>query len=87
MLDYLSNLMEDASDFSWEAAKASHATDLSNMEVDHLKWTDTDKLDRIHRAHTQRHVNLGQSTNSRASLLKKQKNNSSKNGVIFRYFQ
>ena len=31
MLDYLGNLMEDASDFSWEAAKASHAIALTNM--------------------------------------------------------
>ena len=31
MLDYLCNLMEDASDFSWESAKASHAIILTNM--------------------------------------------------------
>ena len=36
MLDYLGNLMEDASDFSWEAAKASHAILLTNMEGDRL---------------------------------------------------
>ena len=34
MLDYLGNLMEDASDFSWESAKASHAVVLTNMEAD-----------------------------------------------------
>ena len=34
MLDYLGNLMEDASDFSWESAKASHAIVLTNMEAD-----------------------------------------------------
>ena len=33
MLDYLGNLMEDASDFSWESAKASHAVVLTNMEL------------------------------------------------------
>ena len=71
MLDYLDNLMEDASDFSWEAAKASHAIALNNMEADRLKWTDTDKLDRIRRAHAQRHVNVGQTVNSKASILKK----------------
>ena len=79
--------MEDASVFSWEAAKASHAIALTNMEADRLKWTDTDKLDRIRRAHAERHVNFGQTSNSKASLLKKQKNNNSKNGVICRYFQ
>ena len=87
MLDYLGNLMEDASDFSWEAAKASHAIALTNMEADRLKWTDTDKLDRIRISHAQRHVNLGQIANAKVSLLKKQKNNNSKNGVICRYFQ
>ena len=55
MLDYLGNLMEDASDFSWESAKASHAIVLTNMEADHLQWTETDKLDCIRRAHAQRH--------------------------------
>ena len=72
MLDYLGNLMEDASDFSWEAAKASHAIALTNMEADRLKWTDTDKLDRIRRAHAQRHA-LGQTANSKVSLLKNKK--------------
>ena len=69
MLDYLDNLMEDASDFS----KSFHAIALTNMEVDQLKWTDTDRLDRILRAHAQRHLNSGQVTNSRASLPKQQK--------------
>ena len=87
MLDYLGNLMEDASDFSWEAAKASHAIALTNMEADRLKWTDTDKLDRIRRAHAQRHVNVGQTANSKGSYLKKQKTSSSKNGINCRFFQ
>ena len=34
ILDYLGNLMEDVSDFSWESAKVSHAIVLTNMEVD-----------------------------------------------------
>ena len=34
MLYYLGNLMEDASDLSWESAKASHAVVLTNMEAD-----------------------------------------------------
>ena len=37
MLDYLVSLLDDANDFSWDAAKASHA------------------VDRIRRAHAQRH--------------------------------
>ena len=87
MLDYLGNLMEDASDFSWEAAKASHAIALTNMEADRLKWTDTEKLDRIRRAHAQRHVNVGQTSNSKALFAKKLKTSTPKNGIICRYFQ
>ena len=44
MLDYLGNLMEDASDFSREAAKASHAILLTNMEGDRMKWGIQTKL-------------------------------------------
>ena len=54
MLDYLGNLMEDASDFSWESAKASHAIVLTNMEADCLQWTETYKLDLIRRAHAKK---------------------------------
>ena len=87
MLDYLGNLMEDASDFSWEAAKASHAIALTNMEADRLEWTDTDKLDRIRRAHAQRHVSSGQNLNVKAATWKKQKSSNIKSGLICRYFQ
>ena len=87
MLDYLGNLMEDASDFSWESAKASHAIVLTNMEADRLQWTDTDKVDRIRRAHAQRHVGVGQNSTARPSLLKKSKNGGSKNGLNCKYFQ
>ena len=85
MLDYLGNLMEDASDFSWEAAKASHAILLTNMEGDRIKWGDTDKIDRIRRAHAQRHVNP-QSSAPRP-FNKKPKVVSNKNGLICKFFQ
>ena len=86
MLDYLGNLMEDASDFSWESAKATHAVVLTNMEADRLQWSDTDKLDRIRRAHAQRHSIPGQSTASKGPVNKKIKNNTAKNGVICKFF-
>ena len=38
MRDYSGNLMEDASDFSWESAKASHAIVLTNMADDRFQW-------------------------------------------------
>ena len=71
MTDYLGNLMEDASDFSWESAKAAHAIILTNMEADCLRWTETKKLDHIWRAHAQRHVTSTNSNASRSSYGKK----------------
>ena len=57
MLDYLINLLEDANDFSWASAKASHAVLLCRMEQGEVvSWADVDKNDRICRAHAQRHI-------------------------------
>ena len=52
MLNYLSDLMEDATDFSWQAVKASHAVLLCDMERGAVFWDDTYCIDRI-RAHAQ----------------------------------
>ena len=81
MLDYLGNIMEDASDFSWDSAKACHAVILINMEADRLNWADTDKIDRIRRAHAQRHTS-GAQTSVSHSTVKKGKTSYTKNGVI-----
>ena len=57
MLDYCINLLEDATDFSWSSAKASHAVLLCRMEQGEIgSWSDTEKIDRVRRAHAQRHV-------------------------------
>ena len=56
MLEYLSEIMEDANDFSWQAAKASHAVLLCRMEEGKVEWHETHKLDRIRRVHAQRGV-------------------------------
>ena len=56
MLDYLISLMEDAHDFSWDAARASHTVLLCRMELGEVSYSETDKLDRIRRANAQRHV-------------------------------
>ena len=43
MLDYLVSLFDDANDFSWDAAKASHAVLLCRMEQDEIKnYTELD---------------------------------------------
>ena len=86
MLDYLGNLMEDASDFSWESAKACHAILLTNMEADRVSWVETDKVDRFRRAHAQRHVTVTQTSATR-SATKKSKNSYSRGAIICKYFQ
>ena len=57
MIQYLGDLMEDASDFSWVSAKASHAVMLCEMERGKITWSDTTRIDRIRRAHAQKHQN------------------------------
>ena len=54
MLDYLSVLMDDANDFSWQSAKASHAVLLCRMEEGKVEWSETSKIDRIRHPHAQR---------------------------------
>ena len=54
MLEYLSEIMEDPNDFSWQSAKASHAVLLCRMEEGKVEWHETHKLDRIRIAHAQR---------------------------------
>ena len=59
MLDYLIALFDDANDFSWDAAKASHAVLLCRMEQGEIKnYAQVDKIDRIRRANAQRHSSL-----------------------------
>ena len=57
MLDFLISLLDDANDFSWDAAKASHAVLLCRMEQGEVvSYQETDKIDRITRANAQRHT-------------------------------
>ena len=55
MLAYLGDLMEDATDFTWANAKAAHAVLLCEMESGVLTWADTSRIERIRRAHAQKH--------------------------------
>ena len=57
MLDYMISLMDDANDFSWISAKASHAVLLCRMEQGEVKsYSDVLAIDRIRRANAQKHV-------------------------------
>ena len=55
MLVYLSDLMEDATNFTWGNAKAAHAVLLCEMERGVLDWSHTSRIERIRRAHAQKH--------------------------------
>ena len=73
--------MKDASDFSWESAKACLAVVLTSMEADRLTWTDTGKINCIHCVHAQRHTS-GAQTSPTCSFIKNNKNPYLKNGVL-----
>ena len=51
MLDYLIALLDDSNDFSWSAAKSSHAVLLYGMEQGEIaNFSCTDQIDRVRRA-------------------------------------
>ena len=61
MLDYMISLMDDANDFSWISAKASHAVLLCRMEQGEVKsYADTLAIDRIRRANAPKHMPVSQ---------------------------
>ena len=57
MLEYMSELMEDAQDFGWASAKGAHAVLLCRMEEGKVNWAMTKKIHRIRRAPAQKVVN------------------------------
>ena len=80
MLDYLSDLMEDAQNFGWASAKGAHALVLCRMEEGKVDWLSSDKLDRLRRAHAQKVI-----TNN-TSIGQTSKNKSEAPGVMCKYF-
>ena len=55
MLDYLASLLDDARDFPWGAARASHNVLLCRMEQGEIgDYSCTDQIDRIRRVNAQR---------------------------------
>ena len=68
MLDYMISLMDNANDFSWISAKASHAVLLCRMEQldpEVKSCADTLDIDRIRRANAQKHMPSSQITSPR----------------------
>ena len=56
MVSYMSDLMEDATDFLWQGPKAAHTVMLCEMDHGVLSWEDSDRIDRIRRVHAKKHV-------------------------------
>ena len=56
MLNYLSDFIEDANDFSLHGAKEAHAVLMCDMERGAVTWDDTASIDRVRRARIQKHV-------------------------------
>ena len=54
MISYMADLMEDATDFSWQGAKAAHAVLCCELERGMVSWDDSARIDRIRRAHAQK---------------------------------
>ena len=73
MLQYLTDIMSDATDFLWQNAKAAHAVLLCDMERGAVTWDNSDKIDRIRRMHAQRHTQNSKScakTSEQGSMKK-----------------
>ena len=74
MLDYLISHLEDFQDFSCAAAKASHGVLLCRMEWGEIEdYSKIDKIDRIRRAHAQRHIQNNAQNETRGYSTGRQK--------------
>ena len=82
-LQYLSDLLQDAADFSFDRAKACHAMVLTAMEFDKVTLHDTMELDRLRRQHAQRHVSSKKANNSHKGKVGQ---HSDKSDVPCKYF-
>ena len=83
MLEYMADTMEDAKDFSWMSAKASHAVVLCRMEDRKLTWGDTPALDRIRRANAQKMIGSSQNGSASGNTWSATK----QNGLVCKFYQ
>ena len=73
MLEYLISIMDDANEFLWTSAKASHRVLLCHMEQGKIKdYSDTLAIDWIQHADAQKHVpNVQFVTSGQSNVNKK----------------
>ena len=80
VLEYVTELMEDAQEFGWASAKGAHALLLCRMEQGKVNWHMTDQIDRIRRAHAQKVATSTQNLNTKKKVSEMQ-------GVPCKYYQ
>ena len=80
MLEYMTDIMEDAQDFGWAAAKRAHALILCRMEEGKVDWLNSEKLDRLRRANARKIV-TNTAGNSQAS-----RNKAEVQGAVCKYY-
>ena len=71
MIAYMADLMEDTTDFTWQGAKGAHAVLCCELERGTLTWDDSERIDRIRRAHAQKHPASNNKTWSKTSEASK----------------
>ena len=62
MVAYMGELMEDATDFLWQGAKAIHAMWLCEIELGKVTCEDQGCIDQIRRAYAQKHIGPNKSS-------------------------
>ena len=85
MLQYFSDLFEDANDFAWVSAKSCHAMICCRMEENILDWQDVPELDRQRRAYAQWHPVSKSEKSEKSDFVAKKKNfnfNSSRKNIV-----
>ena len=82
MLEYFSELFEDANDFSWLGAKGAHAELLCKMKEGRVEWHEKEKVDRVRRFCAQKPSNnhtQNQGQHQAQNFAQKQFGNKKKN--------
>ena len=78
IFDFITSLMEDAMDFSFQGAKACLNVVLDSIEKGRMVWSDKDLLERHRRSTAQRHVSKEKSKSPESKNVGKHKNKKNK---------
>ena len=66
MIDYLTELTQDACDFSWEAAKGAHAVPMYRMGDGVITWSDISEIHKLRARYAQTHSTQGVSEKAKS---------------------